>query len=117
MNKGDLIARIIDYKGKELCNLNAPEDGMIFGLRAMPNVTTGDWCCFYEIIEGFNKNKDDDSFRLKTKSYLGYMLLYNYEKEKNSDYVDKSMMLVIPLPMKEWIPTGDDWQEDSTSEP
>ena len=66
---------------------------------------------------GFNKNKGDDSFRMKTKAYLGYMLLYNYEKEKNSDYVDKSMMLVIPLPMKEWIPTGDDWQEDSTSEP
>ena len=52
MNKGDLIARIIDYKGKELCTLNAPENGMVFGLRAMPNVTTGDWCCFYAIIEG-----------------------------------------------------------------
>ena len=43
---------IIDYKGKELCTLNAPENGMVFGLRAMPNVTTGDWCCFYAIIEG-----------------------------------------------------------------
>ena len=66
---------------------------------------------------GFNKNKDDDSFRMKTKAYLGYMLLYNYEKEKNSDYVDKSMMIVIPLPWSEWIPTGDAWQEESTSEP
>ena len=54
---------------------------------------------------------------MKTKAYLGYMLLYNYEKEKNSDYVDKSMMIVIPLPWSEWIPTGDAWQEESTNEP
>ena len=52
MKKDDLIATIIDYKGNELCKLQAPEDGMVFGLRAMPNVTTGDWCCFYAIIEG-----------------------------------------------------------------
>jgi predicted deacylase len=52
MKKGDLIAKIIDYKGNEISSLYAPEDGMIFGLRALPNVTTGDWCCFYAIIEG-----------------------------------------------------------------
>ena len=52
MKKGDLIAKIIDYKGNELASLHAPEDGMIFGLRALPNVTTGDWCCFFAIIEG-----------------------------------------------------------------
>ena len=48
----DEIAKIIDYQGKELCILKAPEDGMFFGLRALPNVTIGDWCCFYAIIEG-----------------------------------------------------------------
>tara|TARA_B100000674_G_scaffold270499_1_gene223426 strand:- start:75 stop:809 length:735 start_codon:yes stop_codon:yes gene_type:complete len=52
MKKNDEIAKIIDYQGKELCILKAPEDGMFFGLRALPNVTIGDWCCFYAIIEG-----------------------------------------------------------------
>ena len=46
------MANIINYKGEHLEELRAPEDGMIFGLRAQPNVTTGDWCCFYAIIEG-----------------------------------------------------------------
>ena len=66
---------------------------------------------------GLNRNHYDSSVKIKTKSYIGYMLLYNYEKEKNSDYVDKSMMFVVPLPWSEWIPTGDDWQEESISEP
>ena len=52
MNKNDHIATIIDYYGNELCKLSAPEDGMIFGLRALPNVTIGEWCCFFAIIEG-----------------------------------------------------------------
>ena len=52
MKKNDFIAAIIDYQGNELCQLTAPADGMIFGLRALPNVTIGDWCCFYAIIEG-----------------------------------------------------------------
>ena len=52
MKKNDFIAAIIDYQGNELCQLTAPADGMIFGLRALPNVTVGEWCCFYAIIEG-----------------------------------------------------------------
>ena len=52
MNKNDYIATIIDYYGNELCKLLAPENGMIFGLRALPNVTVGEWCCFFAIIEG-----------------------------------------------------------------
>jgi hypothetical protein len=52
MKKNDHIATIIDYYGNELCKLLAPEDGMIFGLRALPNVTIGEWCCFFAIIEG-----------------------------------------------------------------
>ncbi len=52
MRKGDLIARIMDVYGDELAELRAPADGMIFGLRALPNVQTGDWCCFYAEIEG-----------------------------------------------------------------
>ena len=52
MKKNDHIATIIDYYGNELCTLIAPEDGLIFGLRALPNVTIGEWCCFFAIIEG-----------------------------------------------------------------
>ncbi len=52
MNKGDPIAKIVDIFGETLATLEAPADGMIFGLRALPNVTTGDWCCFFGKIEG-----------------------------------------------------------------
>jgi len=38
--------------GDTLAELTAPADGMFFGLRALPNVTTGDWCCFFCKVEG-----------------------------------------------------------------
>ncbi len=52
MKKGARIARIVDLFGETLAELHAPADGMIFGLRALPNVTTGDWCCFFNKVEG-----------------------------------------------------------------
>lgn len=52
MKKGDLIARIVDVYGDLQAELRAPVDGLIFGLRALPNVQTGDWCCFYAEIQG-----------------------------------------------------------------
>lgn len=52
MNAGDRIARIVDSYGNLLSEIKAPVDGMIFGLRALPNVQTGDWCCFYAEIQG-----------------------------------------------------------------
>jgi len=52
MRKGDLIARIYDVFGDLRAELTAPEDGQFFGLRALSNVTVGDWCCFYAVIEG-----------------------------------------------------------------
>jgi predicted deacylase len=52
MKKGDPIARIVDIWGDTLATLTAPADGMIFGLRALPNVQTGDWCCFFHKVEG-----------------------------------------------------------------
>jgi predicted deacylase len=52
MKKGDPIARIVNVFGDILARLEAPEDGMFFGLRALPNVTTGDWCCFFCKVEG-----------------------------------------------------------------
>jgi predicted deacylase len=52
MKKGEAIARITTIFGDTLAELEAPADGMIFGLRALPNVTTGEWCCFFCKVEG-----------------------------------------------------------------
>lgn len=52
MKAGQRIARIANLFGDELATLSAPADGMIFGLRALPNVTTGDWCCFFNKVQG-----------------------------------------------------------------
>ncbi|SHI66456.1 succinylglutamate desuccinylase/aspartoacylase family protein [Wenxinia saemankumensis] len=52
MKKGDPIARIVDVWGDEVGTLEAPADGMFFGLRALANVQEGDWCCFFNKVEG-----------------------------------------------------------------
>jgi hypothetical protein len=52
MQAGDPIARIVDVWGDTLATLTAPAYGMIFGLRALPNVQTGDWCCFFHKVAG-----------------------------------------------------------------
>lgn len=52
MKKGDKIATIYNLYGDVLDTLHAPTDGRIFGLRALPNVTVGDWCCFYAEVQG-----------------------------------------------------------------
>ena len=52
MPKGTRIATIIDVFGDEVGAIHAPADGMFFGLRALPNVTAGDWCCFFNKVEG-----------------------------------------------------------------
>ncbi|MFC6646482.1 succinylglutamate desuccinylase/aspartoacylase family protein [Granulicella cerasi] len=53
MKKGDAVATIVDVWGDVVGTLVAPADGMIFGLRALPNVMTGEWCCFYGKTDGF----------------------------------------------------------------
>ncbi len=52
MAKGDPIARIVNVFGDTVGELHAPADGMFFGLRALPNVNAGDWCCFFCKVEG-----------------------------------------------------------------
>lgn len=52
MKKGDQIATIVNLFGDVEAELRAPADGMFFGLRALRNVTTGDWCCFFCKVEG-----------------------------------------------------------------
>jgi predicted deacylase len=52
MKAGDPIAQIVDVFGDVVGTLAAPADGMFFGLRALPNVNMGDWCCFFCKVEG-----------------------------------------------------------------
>lgn len=52
MKKGEKIATIYNLHGDVLDTLHAPRDGRIFGLRALPNVMAGDWCCFFAEIDG-----------------------------------------------------------------
>ena len=52
MKEGDPITRIVNVFGDTLAELVAPADGMFFGLWALPNVQTGDWCCFFCMVEG-----------------------------------------------------------------
>lgn len=52
MKKGDKIATIYNLYGDVLDTLHTPTDGRIFGLRALPNVMMGDWCCFYAEVQG-----------------------------------------------------------------
>lgn len=52
MATGDKIASIINIFGDQVGELHAPADGMFFGLRALPNVNQGDWCCFFNKVEG-----------------------------------------------------------------
>lgn len=55
MKAGDVIARIVNIFGDEAAVLQAPADGMFFGLRALPNVNRGDWCCFFNKVEGLRE--------------------------------------------------------------
>jgi predicted deacylase len=52
LRKGEVLARIYDLHGAELEVLCAPCDGLVFGLRSLPTVRTGDWACFYGEISG-----------------------------------------------------------------
>ncbi len=52
MPAGTRIARIVDLFGRDLAEIRAPADGMIFGLRCLPSVTTGEWCCFFNKVQG-----------------------------------------------------------------
>jgi predicted deacylase len=52
MKAGTRIARIVDIFGNDLAEIKAPADGMLFGLRALTSITTGDWCCFFNKVQG-----------------------------------------------------------------
>lgn len=50
--KGTVLGHIRDLYGDVLETVTAPEEGIVFGLRTRPSVRTGDWVCFFGLIEG-----------------------------------------------------------------
>jgi predicted deacylase len=56
MKKGTVLGHIHNLYGDEIEVVRAPEDGQVFGLRFRPMVLTGDWLCFYAVID---KVRDD----------------------------------------------------------
>ncbi|NDJ59485.1 MAG: succinylglutamate desuccinylase [Chloroflexi bacterium] len=48
---GTLIGQIYDLYGDVIAEIRAPQAGVIFGLRARPSVTEGQWCCFFGVVE------------------------------------------------------------------
>lgn len=52
MQEGAVLAHIYDLYGEELETVRAPCDGLVFGLRALPTVQTGDWLCFFGELTG-----------------------------------------------------------------
>lgn len=46
IRRGDFMMRITDLLGNTLEELRAPCDGVLFGMRTYPSVTTGDWVLF-----------------------------------------------------------------------
>ena len=51
MKKGTPLGKIYNLYGDEISTAEAPEDGMAFGLRFRPMVRSGDWVCFYAVID------------------------------------------------------------------
>lgn len=56
MKKGTLLGHIYNLYGDEIEVVKAPEDGQVFGLRFRPMVRTGDWLCFYAVIDEVRDN-------------------------------------------------------------
>jgi len=48
--KGTPLGQIYNLYGEVCAEVEAPEDGVVFGLRSRPSVLEGEWCCFYGII-------------------------------------------------------------------
>jgi predicted deacylase len=56
IKKGTLLGHIYNLYGDEIEAVKAPDDGMIFGLRFRPMARTGDWLCFFAVIDEVRDN-------------------------------------------------------------
>lgn len=52
IKKGEPIASVVNVFGDTVGTLQAPACGVFFGLRTLPNVNMGDWCCFFCKVVG-----------------------------------------------------------------
>ena len=59
--------------------------------------TTG----FIGIGRGIVKGIDNDYYSVKNKFFIGYLILYNYEKELKNNFKDHSLKFVLPIPFYE----------------
>lgn len=48
---GTLLGQIYNLYGEVIAEIQAPREGLVFGLRSRPAVLEGEWCCFFGVIE------------------------------------------------------------------
>ena len=48
---GTVIGKIYNLYGDVIDEVKAPQNGVVFGMRARPSVMEGHWCCFFGVIE------------------------------------------------------------------
>jgi predicted deacylase len=53
---GTVLGEIYNLYGDVVAEITAPQDGVVFGLRARASVLEGQWCCFFGVVE---KTVDD----------------------------------------------------------
>lgn len=56
MKTGTVLGRIYNLYGDEIQVATAPEDGQVFGLRFRAMTQTGDWICFFGVVDEVRDN-------------------------------------------------------------
>ena len=51
MPKGTELGKVYNVYGNVTGTVQAPQDGVVFGLRSRASVLEGEWCCFFGIVE------------------------------------------------------------------
>jgi predicted deacylase len=51
IDKDTVLGQIYNLYGDVIGELRAPQEGVVFGLRARPSVLEGQWCCFFGVVE------------------------------------------------------------------
>jgi hypothetical protein len=56
MDRGTVLGRIYNLYGDVIQEVTAPEDGQVFGLRFRAMTRTGDWLCFFAVVDEVRDN-------------------------------------------------------------
>jgi uncharacterized protein len=51
IDAGTILGQIYGLYGDVIGDVRAPQEGVVFGLRARPSVLEGQWCCFFGVVE------------------------------------------------------------------